>query len=88
VKGETLMEYEITRRKTEGTKRTLTLMTIVSAVFCAVCAAARAFAGSQTQEFSDPLTSVLGVGIVLGLFVALLALNTRLQVASDEVETE
>jgi hypothetical protein len=82
------MEYEITRKKTDGTKRTLTLMTVISAIFCAVCAVARAFAGSQPQEFSDALTSMLGVGIVLGLFVALLALNTRLQVASDEAETE
>jgi hypothetical protein len=88
VKGETLMEYEITRRKTDGTKRTLTLLTVISAIFCAVCAGARALAGSQTQEFSDPLTSMLGVGIVLGLFVALLALNARLQAASDEAETE
>jgi hypothetical protein len=82
------MEYEITRKKTDGTKRTLTLMTVISAIFCAVCAVARAFAGSQPHEFSDALTSMLGVGIVLGLFVALLALNTRLQVASDEAETE
>jgi hypothetical protein len=82
------MEYEITRKKTDGTKRTLTLMTVISAIFCALCAVARAFAGSQPQEFSDALTSMLGVGIVLGLFVALLALNTRLQVASDEAETE
>ena len=82
------MEYEITRKKTDGTKRTLTLMTVISAIFCAVCAVARAFAGSQPQEFSDALTSMLGVGIVLGLFVALLALNTRLQVASDEAEIE
>ena len=82
------MEYEITRKKTDGTKRTLTLMTVIGAIFCAVCAVARAFAGSQPQEFSDALTSMLGVGIVLGLFVALLALNTRLQVASDEAETE
>jgi hypothetical protein len=88
VKGETLMEYEIIPKKTDGTKRTLTLMTVVSAIFCAVCAVARAFAGSQTQEFSDPLTNILGVGIVLGLFVALLALNTRLQVATDEAENE
>jgi nitrogen fixation/metabolism regulation signal transduction histidine kinase len=88
VKGETLMEYEITRKKTEGTKRTLTLMTVVSAIFCAICAVVRAFAGSQTQEFSDTLTSMLGVGIVLGLFVALLALNTRLQLATDEAENE
>lgn len=88
MKGETLMEYEITRKKTDGTKRTLTLLTVISVIFCAVCAVARAFAGSQTQEFSDPLTSMLGVGIVLGLFVALLALNARLQVASDEAETE
>jgi arginine exporter protein ArgO len=82
------MEYEITRKKTDGIKRTLTLMTVIGAIFCAVCAVVRAFAGSQTQEFSDALTSMLGVGIVLGLFVALLALNTRLQVASDESETE
>jgi hypothetical protein len=82
------MEYEITRKKTDGTKRTLTLMAVISVIFCAVCAVARAFAGSQPREFSDTLTSMLGVGIVLGLFVALLALNTRLQVASDEAETE
>jgi hypothetical protein len=82
------MEYEITRKKTDGTKRTLTLMTAVSAIFCAACAVASAFAGPQTPEFSDPLTGMLGVGIVLGLVGALLALNTRLQVASDEAETE
>ena len=88
MKGETLMEYEITRKKTDGTKRTLTLLTVISVIFCAVCAGARAFAGYQTQEFSDRFTSMLGVGIVLGLFVALLALNARLQVASDEAETK
>jgi hypothetical protein len=77
------MEYEITSREVRSAKRTLSVIAIVG-VFCA---AIRAMLGSKIQEFSGALPGLLGLGIILGLFVALLAFNSRLQVDLDEKES-
>ena len=77
------MEHEIIR-KASGTKRTLTVLAGASALIGVIAAIVRAVAGSQIQDYTHPLIGVLGIGMILSLFVALLALNTRLQVAFDE----
>jgi len=88
VKGETLMEYEITSSETQSTKRTLTIIAVTGAVISVVCAVIRVMLSARGgQELAGPLLGLLGIGIILGLFVALLAFNTRLQVALDEKES-
>lgn len=81
------MEYEITSREVRSAKRTLSVIAIVSALVCVVCTVSRAILGSRTQEFSGALPGLLGIGIILGLFVALLAFNSRLQIDLDEKES-
>jgi hypothetical protein len=81
------MEYEITSREVRSAKRTLSVIAIVGALVCVFCAAIRVMLGSKIQEFSGALPGLLGLGIILGLFVALLAFNTRLQVDLDEKES-
>jgi hypothetical protein len=49
-----------------------------------IAAIVRAVAVSQIHDFTHPLIGLLGIGMILSLLVALLALNTRLQVAFDE----
>ena len=85
VKGETLMEYEITSSETQRTKRTLAVTGAVISVVCAVIRVLLSARGGE--ELAGPLLGLLGIGIILGLFVALLAFNTRLQVALDEKES-
>ena len=82
------MEYEVTSSETRSTKRTLTVIAVTGAVVSVVCAAIRVMLSARGgQEFADPLLGLLGIGIILGLFVALLAFNTRLQVGLDEKES-
>jgi membrane protein YdbS with pleckstrin-like domain len=87
VKGETLMEYEITKREVIGTKRTLTAIASISVLICAVSAIVRSLLIANTQDYSGPIVALLSVATILGLFVALLAFNTRLQIAFDESES-
>jgi hypothetical protein len=88
VKGETLMEHETVRKEVSGTKRTLTLLAGSSALIGVIAAIVRSVAGSQIHDYTHPLIGLLGIGMILSLFVALLALNTRLQVAFDETAYE
>ena len=81
------MEYETTSREVRSAKRTLNVITIVSALVCGVCTVIRVILGSKIQEFSGALPGLLGIGIILGLFVALLAFNSRLQIDLDEKES-
>ena len=81
------MEYEITSREVRSAKRTLSVITIVGTLVCLVCTVIRAILGSKIQEFSGALPGLLGIGIILGLFVALLAFNSRLQIDLDEKES-
>ena len=81
------MEYEITSREVRSAKRTLSVITIVGALVCVVCTAIRAILGSKIQELSGALPGLLGIGIILGLFLALLAFNSRLQIDLDEKES-
>lgn len=81
------MEYEITSREVRSAKRTLSVIAIVGAFVSVFCTAIRAMLGSKIEEFSGALPGLLGLGIILGLFVALLAFNSRLQVDLDEKES-
>jgi uncharacterized membrane protein len=80
------MEHKTIGNEVVGTKRVLTLIAGVSAVVCVLAAVIRGIAGSQIHNYSHPMIGFLGVCMILGMFVALLALNTRLQVAFDEAE--
>ena len=80
------MEHKTIGTEVVGTKRVLTLVAGFSAIVSVVAAVIRGIAGSQIHDYSHPMIGFLGVCMILGLFVALLALNTRLQVAFDEAE--
>ena len=80
------MEHKTIGTEVVGTKRVLTLVAGFSAILSVIAAVIRGIAGSQIHDYSHPMIGFLGVSMILGLFVALLALNTRLQVAFDEAE--
>jgi hypothetical protein len=80
------MEHKTVTKEVEGTKRTLIFVAGVSGVVSLIAAIVRGLAGSQLHDYSHPVVGLLGVCMILGIFVALLALNTRLQVAFDEAE--
>ena len=80
------MEHKTIETEVVGTKRALTLIAGFSGVVSLIAAVIRGIAGSQIHDYSHPMIGLLGVCMILGLFVALLALNTRLQVAFDEAE--
>ena len=80
------MEHKTIGKEVVGTKRVLTMIAGVSAIVCVLAAVIRGIAGSQIHNYSHPMIGFLGVCMILGMFVALLALNTRLQVAFDEAE--
>ena len=80
------MEHKTIGTEVVGTKRVLTLVAGFSAIVSVVAAVIRGIAGSQIHDYSHPIIGFLGVCMILGLFVALLAFNTRLQVAFDEAE--
>jgi hypothetical protein len=81
------MEHKTIGTEAVGTKRVLTLIAGISAIVSVAAAVIRGIAGSQLHDYSHPIIGLLGVCMILGLFVALLALNTRLQVVFDEAET-
>jgi len=80
------MEHKTISKEVVGTKRVLTVIAGISAIVSVIAAVIRGIAGSQIHDFSHPIIGFLGVCMILGLFVALLAFNTRLQVAFDEAE--
>ena len=80
------MEHKRIGKEVIGTKRVLTVIAGVSAIVSVIAAVIRGIAGTQIHDYSHPLIGFLGVCMILGLFVALLALNTRLQVVFDEAE--
>jgi hypothetical protein len=81
------MEHKTISKEVVGTKRVLTVIAGISAIVSVIAAVIRGIAGTQIHDYSHPLIGFLGVCMILGLFVALLALNTRLQVVFDEAET-
>jgi hypothetical protein len=81
------MEHKTISKEVVGSKRVLTVIAGISAVVSVIAAVIRGIAGTQIHDYSHPLIGFLGVCMILGLFVALLALNTRLQVVFDEAET-
>ena len=80
------MEHKTIDKEVVGTKRVLTVIAGISAIVSVIAAVIRGIAGTQIHDYSHPLIGFLGVCMILGLFVALLALNTRLQVVFDEAE--
>jgi multisubunit Na+/H+ antiporter MnhF subunit len=80
------MEHKTIGKEVVGAKRVLTIIAGISAVVSVIAAVIRVIAGSQMHDYSHPIIGFLGVCMILGLFVALLAFNTRLQVAFDEAE--
>jgi hypothetical protein len=80
------MEHKTVTKEVEGTKRILAFVAGVSGIVSVIAAVVRGIAGSQLHDYSHPVVGLLGICMILGLFVALLALNTRLQVAFDESE--
>jgi hypothetical protein len=78
------MEHVIVNRESKATKRTLTAVAVVSALVAALSAVARGVVSDQ--DYSSPVLGFLGVAMILGLFVALLAINTRLQVEFEDNE--
>jgi uncharacterized membrane protein len=80
------MEHKTIVKEVVGTKRVLTVIAGISAIVSVIAAIIRGIAGAQIHDYSHPLIGFLGVSMILGLFVALLALNTRLQVFFDEAE--
>jgi hypothetical protein len=79
------MEHETVENKVIGTKRILTGIVGGGAGASLVSATLRV-AVFPYGDYSSPLNGLLGLGIILGLFVSLLALNTRLQVERNENE--
>jgi len=80
------MEHKTVTKEVEGTKRILIFVAGISGVASLIAAIVRGIAGSQLHDYSNPVVALLGVCMILGIFVTLLALNTRLQVAFDEAE--
>jgi hypothetical protein len=80
------MEHKTIGKEVVGTKRVLTLIAGISAIVSVTAAVIRGIAGSEIHDYSHPIIGFLGVCMILGLFVALLAFNTRLQVGFDEAE--
>jgi len=80
------MEHETVQNRVTGTKRILTGIVGGGAAASLLSAVLRV--ASPYGEYSNPINGLLGLGIILGLFVSLLALNTRLQVELDENEQE
>lgn len=80
------MEHKTIGNEVVGTKRALTVIAGLSAIVSVIAAIIRGIVGAEIHDYSHPLIGFLGVCMILGLFVALLALNTRLQVVFDEAE--
>jgi hypothetical protein len=81
------MEHETVQNWETGSKRILTGIVGGGAAASLLSAVLRV-AVSPYGDYSSPLNGLLGLSIILGLFVSLLALNTRLQVELDENEQE
>jgi hypothetical protein len=86
VKGEILMEHEITDTGTKSAKSTLTAIVKFNTASCAAFAAIWALA-SLLHQHANPLTGLSGFGFLLGLLVAISALNVRLRVELEEPDS-
>jgi hypothetical protein len=86
VKGETLMEYEITERETKSIKGTLTKIVKFNAAFSAFFAAAWA-TGASFHQHTNSLAGLAGLGLMVGLLVTIAALNVRLRVELEEPDS-
>jgi hypothetical protein len=80
------MEYKITDREIRNNKGLLTGAVVYSAIFCVACAVMREFAGYQLHDPSNPLAGLPGLGMLLGMLIAVQALNVRLRLQLEEPE--
>jgi hypothetical protein len=81
------MEHETVQNRATGTKRILTGI-VGGGTAASLLSVVLRVAVSPYGDHLNPLSGLLGLGIILGLFVSLLALNTRFQVELEENEQE
>ena len=82
------MEYEITDKQIRSTKGLLTATVVYSAIFCVACAAMREIVGHQMHDPLNPPVGLPGFGMLLGMLIAVQALNVRLRVELEEPDAD
>ena len=80
------MEQNKINSEVVRTKRTLTWIVVAGALVGLLSTVLRVVLGESLHDYSHPMIGLLGIGMILGLFVMLLALNTRVQVGLEETE--
>jgi hypothetical protein len=80
VKGEILMEHEMTDTTTTGAKSTLTTIVKFNIAICVAFAAIWMLAALLAPQYGSPLVGLSSIGFLLGLLVTISALNVRLRV--------
>jgi hypothetical protein len=83
VKGEILMEHEITDTGTKSAKPTLTKIVKFNIAISAAFAGMWAL-GSLFHQPTSQWSGLFGFGFLLGLLVTIAALNVRLRVELEE----
>jgi hypothetical protein len=83
VKGEILMEHEMTDIGTKSAKPTLTKIVKFNIAISAAFAGMWAL-GSLFHQPTSPWSGLFGFGFLLGLLVTIAALNVRLRVELEE----
>ena len=86
MKGEILMEHEITDSGTKSAKSALTKIVKFNIAICAAFAGIWALAALFHQPTS-PWSGLFGLGFLLGLLVTISALNVRLRVELEEPDS-
>ena len=86
MKGEILMEHEITDTGRKSAKSTLTKIVKFNISICATFAGIWALAAVFHQPTS-PWSGLSGLGFLLGLLVTISALNVRLRVELEEPDS-
>jgi len=81
------MEHEITERNSASAKSTLTTIVKFTTTLCAIFAAIWLIA-TLFHQHTHPLAGFSGVGLMLGLLVAISALNARLRIQLEEPDSE
>jgi hypothetical protein len=79
VKGEILMEHEVTDTGTKSAKQIVKFNIAISAAFAGMWAL-----GSLFHQLTSPWSGLFAFGFLLGLLVTIAALNVRLRVELEE----
>jgi hypothetical protein len=87
VKGEILMEHEIINTDSKNAKSTLAAIVKFNAASCVILAALWALAALLHLQ-ANPVTGLVGIGLLLGLLVTISALNARLRIQFEERDSE